>query len=87
MPRSPGGRDALDDAERLARAAVAAGEPTDYLYEKAVSHQELGEILVLEDRPDEALEQLRIALDLFERKGVLVRLNELRTRIAEVEAR
>ena len=81
------GQGRLDDAERLARAAVAAGEPTDYLYEKAVSHQELGEILVLEDRPDEALEQLRIALDLLERKGVLVRLNELRTRIAEVEAR
>ena len=38
-------RGRLDDAERLARAAVAAGEPTDYLYEKAVSHRELGEVL------------------------------------------
>jgi class 3 adenylate cyclase/tetratricopeptide (TPR) repeat protein len=76
----------LDDAERLARAAVSAGGTTDYLYEKAVSHLELGEILLQEDRPDEGLEQLRIALDLFERKGVLVRLDEIRGRIAEVEA-
>ncbi len=66
----------LDEAERLARTAIAAGEPTDYLYEKGVTHRELGEILMLEDRRDEGLEQFRIALDLFERKGVLVRLDE-----------
>jgi tetratricopeptide (TPR) repeat protein len=75
----------LDDAERLARAAVAAGDPTDYLNEKAVSHRELGEILVLGDQSDRGLEQLRIALDLFERKGVVVVTDELRSRIAEVE--
>ena len=65
----------VDEAERLARAAVEAGEPTDYLYEKGASHRELGEILVLQERPDEGLEQLRTALDLFDRKGVLVVLD------------
>ena len=79
-------RGRLDDAERLARAAVAAGEPTDYLYERGVSHRELGEVLVLQERPGEGVEQLRVALDLFERKGVLVVLDALRRRIADIEA-
>lgn len=77
----------LDDAERLARAAVAAGEPTDYLYERGLSHLELGEVLVNDGRTDEGLEQFRAALDLFERKGVLVRLDAVRARIGELEAR
>jgi tetratricopeptide (TPR) repeat protein len=76
----------LDEAERLARRALAAGESADYLYEKGVTHRELGEILMLNDRRDEALEQFRITLDLFERKGVLVRVDEIRGRIAEAEA-
>ena len=76
----------LDDAERQARGAIAAGEPTDYLYERGASHQELGEILLAKEERDEGLGHLRVALDLYERKGVLVRLEALRTRIAEVEA-
>ena len=75
----------LDEAERQAREAVASGEPTDYLYEKGSSHQVLGEILLAKGERDEGLEQLRVALDLFERKGVLVLLDALRARIAEVE--
>ena len=46
----------------------------------------LGEILLAKEERDEGLEHLRIALDLFERKGVLVLLDVLRARIAEVEA-
>ena len=34
----------LDEAEPYAREAIAAGETTDYLYEKGASHQELGEV-------------------------------------------
>ena len=77
----------LDEAEPYAREAIAAGETTDYLYEKGASHQELGEILIAKEERDEGLEHLRVALDLFERKGVLVRLDALSARIAEVEAR
>ena len=77
----------LDEAERHARDAVAVGEPTDYLYEKGTSHQVLGEILLAKDERDEGLEQLRLAQDLFERKGVLVLLDTLRDQIAKVEAR
>ena len=77
----------LDEAERYARGAVAAGETTDYLYEKGISHLVLGEILLAKEERDEGLEQLRVARELFERKGVLVRLDALSARIAEVEAR
>ena len=80
-------RGRLDEAERLARAAVAAGEPTDYLYERGASHRVLGEILLAKGEREEGLAQLREAFDRFERKGVLVLLDELRARIAEVEAR
>ena len=67
----------MDDAERFARKAVAAGEPTDYLYERGLSHLELGEVLVNADRTGEGLDQFRIALDLFERKGVVVHVEAL----------
>ena len=77
----------LDEAERHARGAVAAGEPTDYLYEGGSSHQVLGEILLAKEERDEGLEHLRVARELFERKGVLVRLDALSARIAEAEAR
>jgi class 3 adenylate cyclase/tetratricopeptide (TPR) repeat protein len=77
----------LDEAERHARGAIAAGEATDYLYERGISHLELGEILLAKEERDEGLEQLRVARELFERKGVLVRLDALSVRIAEVEAR
>jgi class 3 adenylate cyclase/tetratricopeptide (TPR) repeat protein len=75
----------LDDAERFAREAVAFGEPTDYLVEKASSHRELGEILLEKGAREEGVAHLRAALELLERKGVLVMLEPLRSRIAVVE--
>jgi tetratricopeptide (TPR) repeat protein len=81
------GQGHLDEAERSAREAVAFGEPTDYLFEKGAAHRTLAEILLAEGERDEGLEHLRLALDLFERKGVLVVLDALRARIADVEAR
>jgi predicted ATPase/class 3 adenylate cyclase len=76
----------LTEAERYAREAVAFGDPTDYLYEKAKAHQALGEIRVAQDERPEGLEHLRAALYLFERKGILVLLDPMRRRIAELEA-
>jgi len=76
----------LGEAEEHARVAVDAGDPTDYLLEKGKSHQVLGEILVAEGKRDEGLEHLRAALVLVERKGILVLLDPMRRRIAEVEA-
>jgi tetratricopeptide (TPR) repeat protein len=74
----------LDEAERQAREAVAFGEPTDYFTERAGSHRVLGEILLARGERGEGLEHLRAALDLFERKGILVLLEPLRARIDEV---
>jgi tetratricopeptide (TPR) repeat protein len=76
----------LDDAERFARDAVAFGGATDYLVETASSHRELGEILLAKGAREEGVEHLRAALELLERKGVLVMLGPLRARIAEAEA-
>jgi tetratricopeptide (TPR) repeat protein len=75
------------EAEPYAREAIARGEPTDYLLENGSSHRVLAEILLAKGAQEEGLTHLRAALDLFERKGVLVVLDGLRTRIAEVEAR
>ena len=77
----------LAEAEPHAREAIAFGEPTDYLLEKGSSHRVLAEILLAKGAQEEGLTHLRAALDLFERKGVLVVLDALRARIAEVEAR
>ncbi|HEY7536458.1 MAG TPA: hypothetical protein VH721_00595, partial [Gaiellaceae bacterium] len=79
-------RGRLDEAERLAREAIAFAEPTDYLFELGASRQALGEILLANGERDEGLEQLRAALPFFERKGILVLAEPLRARIAEVEA-
>lgn len=76
----------LDEAERYAREAVASGEHTDYLHDKGASHQVLGEILLAKGEQEEGVEHLRVALELFERKGIRVLLDALRARIAEVEA-
>jgi class 3 adenylate cyclase/tetratricopeptide (TPR) repeat protein len=77
----------LTESERFAREAVAFGDPTDYLYERAKSQQVLGETLVAQGERAEGLEHLRAALLLFERKGVLVLLDPMRRRIAEVEGK
>jgi tetratricopeptide (TPR) repeat protein len=79
-------RGQLDEAERHAREAVAFGERTDYLLERSTSHRVLAEILLAKGAQDDGLTHLRAALDLFERKGVLVVLDALKARIAEVEA-
>jgi hypothetical protein len=69
------------------REAITFGERTDYLLERGSSHRVLAEILLAKGAQDEGLTHLRAMLDLFERKGVLVALDGLRARIAELEAR
>jgi DNA-binding SARP family transcriptional activator len=61
-------------AERLARNAVAHGEPTDFLSLRGDAHVDLAIVLMLGDKDREALEQFTIAMKLFERKGNIVAL-------------
>jgi tetratricopeptide (TPR) repeat protein len=76
----------LDEAEQHARDAVAFADTTDYLHEVGDAHRVLAEILLTKGEREEGLAHLYATLDLFERKGILVLLDELRERIAEVEA-
>jgi class 3 adenylate cyclase/tetratricopeptide (TPR) repeat protein len=75
----------IDEAERSAREAITLGKSTDFLQDRGSSHRVLGEILLSKDDREEGLEQLRAAHDLYKRKGILVLLDPLRARIAEVE--
>jgi ATP/maltotriose-dependent transcriptional regulator MalT len=61
-------RGELVEAERLAREAVEYGERTDMLVNRANTHLDLAEVLEAAGRP-EAADEVRKALELFERKG------------------
>jgi class 3 adenylate cyclase/tetratricopeptide (TPR) repeat protein len=74
-------RGELDDAERLAREAVALGEPTDALEAKANSLRDLAVVLAAAGKRDEALPALAEAQALYQEKGHTVgvaRIEELR---------
>jgi len=65
------GRD-LDEAERLAREALASAESTDYVVTIGQCHQNLAEVLRSRRSQDEAREHLREAVRLYEAKENLV---------------
>ncbi len=70
------------EAKRLAREAVAIGDGTDILDMQGAACTDLGEVLSLAGRPDEAREALEQALDRYERKGNLVMAGRTRDRLA-----
>jgi tetratricopeptide (TPR) repeat protein len=65
-------RGELEEAERLAREAVALIERTDFLNLEADSRMRLAEVLQAGGRGKEAADELRRALGLYERKGNVV---------------
>jgi tetratricopeptide (TPR) repeat protein len=66
-------RGGLVEAERLAREAVAMNEGVDYLPQMADAWLDLGTVLRLAGRKDEAADALSRALSLLEAKGDAVR--------------
>jgi predicted ATPase len=73
------------EAERLAREALAWGEPTDALEVKADSYRDLAIVLAAAGRFDDALDALGEARSLYEQKGHTVgveRVEELRGQLA-----
>jgi tetratricopeptide (TPR) repeat protein len=62
-------RGSFDEAERLAREAVAWNEMTDGIDQTGSSYAALGEVLELAGRREEAVAAYEHALDLFARKG------------------
>ncbi len=78
-------RGELAEAERLGRAAVEIASRTDGLEWWAGALADLGEVLRLAGRPNDAAEQLEEALRLYERKGVLPAAERIRAQLAELE--
>jgi class 3 adenylate cyclase/tetratricopeptide (TPR) repeat protein len=73
-------------AERLAREAVQIGEQTEALHAQAETYADLGEVLMLAGRREEAAEAIEQALARYEAKESLVRAGWMRERLAELRA-
>jgi tetratricopeptide (TPR) repeat protein len=69
-------------AEQLARDAVAIAETTDMLDYRGTALADLAEVLVLAGKPGEAAAALELALERYERKGILVEAERTRERLA-----
>ena len=77
-------RGELEEAQVLAREAVAIGEETDMLDTQGDAYADLGEVLILAGKRDEAAAAFEQALERFERKGNLVSAERTRARLASV---
>jgi tetratricopeptide (TPR) repeat protein len=75
-----------EEAERLAREAVAIGEQSDLLNQQADVFAALGEVLVLSERPAEAAAALEQAIERYERKGNVISTQRAQARLAEIRA-
>ena len=78
-------RGRYDEAEALAREAVALVEPTDALTDRGDALLALAEILALRDRPADAATAAREALDLYTRKGAVVLADRARSAVRRSE--
>ncbi|MBI4259756.1 MAG: tetratricopeptide repeat protein, partial [Actinobacteria bacterium] len=86
LARVRAARGSFDEAETLAREAIALADRTDYMDHRADLRADLGEVLSLAGQPDEAAAAFREALDLFEAKGNVVSAGRMRERLARPEA-
>jgi class 3 adenylate cyclase/tetratricopeptide (TPR) repeat protein len=69
------------EAEELVRNAIAISEQSEQLHSRAQSMADLGEVLWLAGRPDEAAEAIAQAQEVWERKG-----NRVSARRAQAQA-
>jgi tetratricopeptide (TPR) repeat protein len=74
-----------DEAEALARAAVAIAEETELVLVHANALLDLAEVLQLAGRPDDARPHVERAVELFERKGDRVSAERARRAAAELD--
>jgi class 3 adenylate cyclase/tetratricopeptide (TPR) repeat protein len=77
-------RGRLEEAEQLAREAVAIGEQTEDLDSKAQTRADLGDVLALAGRPKDAAAAIEEAVTRFEAKENVVRARQMRKRLAEL---
>ncbi len=71
------------EAERLAREAVAIGEGTDFLNGQADARADLGEVLALSGRYEDAASELERAEALYDQKGNTVSAQRAHARLLE----
>jgi tetratricopeptide (TPR) repeat protein len=74
------------EAVALAEEGVALTEGTDSWDMRAGALLDLGEVLELAGRPDDARRATREALHLYEKKGIVPLIERVRGRLAELEA-
>jgi tetratricopeptide (TPR) repeat protein len=74
-----------EEAERLAREAVAITEPTQEINARADSLVDLGAVLELIEKPEDARVAYARALDLYERKGNVVMAERTRTQLSKTK--
>jgi class 3 adenylate cyclase/tetratricopeptide (TPR) repeat protein len=74
------------EAERLARRAIEIAETTEDLNSKAEARADLGEVLAIAGRPEDAADVVEEALARFEAKENVVRAKEMRDRLARLRA-
>jgi len=74
----------LGEAERLARECVALTEGVDYLNQMGEAWADLGYVLQLSGRREEAADALRRALGLYEAKGNVVSGGHTRNTLSEL---
>jgi class 3 adenylate cyclase/tetratricopeptide (TPR) repeat protein len=72
------------EAERLAREAVALCDGTEMLNAQGDVYADLGEVLVLAGKPDDAAVALEQALERYERKGNNVSVERVQARLEEL---
>ena len=73
------------EADRLAREATALADGTDNLERQGNAYADLGEVLLLGGRPDEAARAFEQACERFERKGSRVMAERTRARLEELQ--
>jgi class 3 adenylate cyclase/tetratricopeptide (TPR) repeat protein len=72
------------EAERLALQAVAICDATEMLNAQGDVYADLGEVLVLAGKPEEAAAALEQALERYERKGNVVSAHRVQAQLAEL---
>jgi hypothetical protein len=69
----------------MGNRALTVFADSDYLDLIALAHADLAAVLRQAGRGEEAIRELRSALELYEQKGHLVGANDIRTRLADLE--
>jgi tetratricopeptide (TPR) repeat protein len=79
-------RNRFDEAEALAREALALASGSEYTETTAEAYLSLGEVLRLAEKPEEAAEAIQAALAIFEGKGFLLSADAVRAKLAELQS-